>query len=506
MNQIFNSSEKIIKIAILAVGGQGGGVLTNWIVDLAERNGWAAQSTAVAGVAQRTGATIYYIEMAQSSGIRPIFALAPAPGDVDILISAELMEAGRAIMRGFVTSDRTTLIASSHRMLAVSEKIVPGNGIADNSDVLKAAQMSAANVIIKDLDAVARENGSVISSSLFGALAASNALPFSKDSFRDTIRASGKGIDASLRSFTAAINCVEQTGEEHLPTAPIRSQNSPTGKISLVSQWNSLADRIDKLPLQIKDMAFAGIKKLVDFQDLDYASEYLGIIETMTHSDNSDENYEFTVQAAKYLANAMAYDDVIRVADLKTRSGRFGRIRQEVSASPEQLMALTEYMHPRASEICATLPRSIGRWIESKKTLFSWLERRCIKGRRFESHRVHHFLLLYILGGMKRWRRAFLRHERELKHWSSWLDLANRHREQNYALGVEILRCRRLIKGYGDTHARGQSKFDQVLLMLKPLEGRHDAADWIARLRDAALKDVDGTKLEGTIKTINSFV
>ncbi|MBL4877071.1 MAG: indolepyruvate oxidoreductase subunit beta family protein [Cohaesibacteraceae bacterium] len=506
MNQVFNSSEKIIKIAILAVGGQGGGVLTNWIVDLAERNGWAAQSTAVAGVAQRTGATIYYIEMAQSSGVRPIFALAPAPGDVDILISAELMEAGRAIMRGFVTSDRTTLIASSHRMLAVSEKIVPGNGIADNSDVLKAAQMSASKVIIKDLDAVARENGSVISSSLFGALAASNALPFSENSYKNTIRASGKGIEASLRSFTAAIQCVEQTDEEHPPTAVIGSRISPIGKTSLVSRWNSLANRIDKLPLQIRDMALAGIKKLVDFQDLDYAGEYLATIETMAHSDNPDENYEFTVQAAKYLANAMAYDDVIRVADLKTRSGRFGRIQQEIGATPEQLMALTEYMHPRASEICATLPRSIGRWIESSKALSSWLERRCIKGRRFESHRVHHFILLYVLGGMKRWRRALLRHEQELKHWSLWLDLANKHRNENYALGVEILKCRRLIKGYGDTHARGQSKFDQVLHMLQPLEGRQDAANWIARLREAALKDVDGSKLEGTIKTIHSFV
>ena len=32
--------QKIIKLAILAVGGQGGGVLTNWITDVAERNGY----------------------------------------------------------------------------------------------------------------------------------------------------------------------------------------------------------------------------------------------------------------------------------------------------------------------------------------------------------------------------------------------------------------------------------------------------------------------------------
>ena len=130
----------IIKLAMLAVGGQGGGVLADWIVDVAERNGYLAQSTSVAGVAQRTGATIYYIEMCRDTGRRPVFALSPAQGDVDILIAAELMEAGRAIMRGFVTPDRTTLIASSHRIAAVSEKIEPGDGRASSPKVLAAAR------------------------------------------------------------------------------------------------------------------------------------------------------------------------------------------------------------------------------------------------------------------------------------------------------------------------------------------------------------------------------
>ncbi|TIT71553.1 MAG: hypothetical protein E5W56_21715, partial [Mesorhizobium sp.] len=93
---------------------------------------YIAQSTSVAGVAQRTGATIYYIEMARDTGRLPVFALSPSQGDVDILIAAELMEAGRAIIRGFVTPERTTLIASSHRIAAVSEKIEPGDGRASS--------------------------------------------------------------------------------------------------------------------------------------------------------------------------------------------------------------------------------------------------------------------------------------------------------------------------------------------------------------------------------------
>src|SRR5690606_22672448 len=136
-----DTTRGIIKIAILAVGGQGGGVLSGWVTDVAQRAGWHVQSTSVAGVAQRTGATIYYVEMMPRDPARgdakPVLSLSPSPGDVDILIAAELAEAGRAVLRGFVTPDRTTLIASSHRMLAVSEKIVPGDGHADSDTVLR---------------------------------------------------------------------------------------------------------------------------------------------------------------------------------------------------------------------------------------------------------------------------------------------------------------------------------------------------------------------------------
>ena len=129
-----STRDRPIAIAVLAMGGQGGGVLADWIVALAEGQGWFAQSTSVPGVAQRTGATIYYIEMlsqSDGSGRRPVLSLMPAPGEVDIVIGAELMEAGRAILRGLVTPDRTTLIASSHRAYAVSEKNAPGDGIGD---------------------------------------------------------------------------------------------------------------------------------------------------------------------------------------------------------------------------------------------------------------------------------------------------------------------------------------------------------------------------------------
>ena len=169
--------DRPITIAIMAMGGQGGGVLADWIVDLAEHGGWVAQTTSVPGVAQRTGATIYYVELIrpQQRNSRPVLSLMPVPGDVDIVIAAELMEAGRAIQRGLVSPDKTTLIASSHRSLAVLEKATPGDGRADSAAVLETATTAARRFLHADMQSMAEAQGSVISAALFGALAGSAA-------------------------------------------------------------------------------------------------------------------------------------------------------------------------------------------------------------------------------------------------------------------------------------------------------------------------------------------
>ncbi len=134
------ATDKPLSLAVLAMGGQGGGVLADWIVALAEAQGWMAQTTSVPGVAQRTGATIYYIEMLpEKDGHAPIFSLMPTPGDVDVVMAAELMEAGRSVLRGLVTPDKTTLIASTHRSFAVIEKERPGDGTADPGVVVEAS-------------------------------------------------------------------------------------------------------------------------------------------------------------------------------------------------------------------------------------------------------------------------------------------------------------------------------------------------------------------------------
>ncbi len=325
-----------ISLAILAMGGQGGGVLADWIVALAEAEGWRAQSTSVPGVAQRTGATIYYIEIAPPrDGVDPIFALMPTPGDVDIVMAAELMEAGRSVLRGLVTPDRTTLIASTHRALAVVEKQAPGDGVADPEVVTLATDFAARRVIAFDMEAMAKARGSVISATMFGALAGSGQLPFQRSAFEGAIRAGGAGVEASLAAFGAAY---EQTGVKpieairHGPEKYFVGWPDHAGNEEL----DRIGDRIRAFPGVAQPMLATGARKLVDYLDPAYAIEYLDRIGALMELDRAcggeAKGYAFTVTAAKYLATAMAYDDVPRVADLKIRASRQARVRQEVQA------------------------------------------------------------------------------------------------------------------------------------------------------------------------------
>ena len=131
------SDARPVTLLIAALGGEGGGVLTDWIVSAAEHCGLPVQATSIPGVAQRTGATTYYLEifpvpLAELGGRRPVLALAPGVGDVDLVVASELLEAGRAISNGFVTPDRTLLIASTRRVYLTVEKMQMGDGRYDS--------------------------------------------------------------------------------------------------------------------------------------------------------------------------------------------------------------------------------------------------------------------------------------------------------------------------------------------------------------------------------------
>ena len=407
-----------------------------------------------------------------------------------------------------MTPDRTTVIASTHRSFAVQEKERPGNGIADSDAVIDAGGVAAKTIISFDMQTVAERNGTVISATLFGALAGAGVLPFRREAYEAAIRAGGKGAEPSLKGFAAAFDRAQgkpfdithvEPEPKAIPVVAVR-----TGHADVDALFDSLGR---ELPEETHILARAGIERLVDFQDAGYAGEYLDRLRPVLALDRQHgggKGFALTAQAAKYLAVAMSYDDVIRVADLKTRASRFDRVRREVAAKPGQILYMTEFMHPRVEEVLGTLPRGLGHAIEARPGLVKTLDRVVNRGRRVRTGTVVWFLALYALSGLKGLRRGSLRHEREHAHIAHWLGVVADTVPCDYDLAVEALACRRLVKGYSDTHARGLSKFDRVLAEVPFLTGRVESAAWLRRLKEAALADEKGTALDGTLRTMRS--
>ena len=466
---------RAITIAILAMGGQGGGVLADWIVGLAEANGYVSQSTSVPGVAQRTGATVYYVELfpaslVEAAGQEPVLAMMPAPGDVDVVIAAELMEAARGVQRGFVTPDRTVLIASTHRLYAMTEKLALGDARADAPAMLEACRAAAARMVAADMQRLAEAAGSVISASLFGGLAGAGVLPFTRGQFEDAIRRGGVGVAASLDAFAGGFDAALTDD------APRRAAATAVDCDSIIAE---------------------GVARLTDYQDAAYARAFEAKLVPIRALDgeHGDGSCRLLTETARGLALWMSYEDTIRVAELKTRASRFERVTKEVRVAPGQLLRIREFLHPRIEEIADTLPAPLGRALLAKGPLRALVERLTQRGRILETTSITGFLLLRVVAGMRRWRRSTLRFAAEHAHIDAWLARIATVAPRNYALAVELAECQRLVKGYGDTHARGLRSFLRILHSVRGCEGRADAAVIVARLRDAALSDEAGLAL-----------
>ncbi len=488
--------ERPITILIAALGGEGGGVLADWIIAAATARDYPVQSTSIPGVAQRTGATTYYVEIypakiSELGAKRPVMTLTPAPSYVDVMVASELLEAGRAMQNGFVTRDRTTLIASTHRIYTVAEKMQMGDGRFDSEVVLKAARALAKRAILFDMQAQASAAGTVISAVMFGALAGSGTLPLSRADCESAIRAGGKGAEASLKGFAAGFDAAagSASGETGTPAEKKRLSGS---------------ERVRQtFPEETRAMLEEGATRCSGFQDRGYARLYLDRLEPIVNLDHAADGYKLTNETGRFLALWMCYEDVIRVADLKTRKSRFERVREEVRAKPHEPVHIVEFLKPGVDELAAVLPRFLARPLKRLAEV-SGLANKLNVGMHVKTTSVSGFLLLRLLAWLRPFRRHTSRWHEEQALIGRWLAAIAAAAKRDPGLALEIALCGRLIKGYGDTHQRAKGNFLRILDTL--IEGgalSDDRAriEAIRKAREAALADPEGRKLEQSLET-----
>ncbi|MDK9702134.1 MAG: 2-oxoacid:acceptor oxidoreductase family protein [Sulfuritalea sp.] len=469
-----------ITILIAGLGGEGGGVLAEWLVELAIRGGHPAQATSIPGVAQRTGATTYYVEihpqsLAALGGRVPVMSLAPVPGCVDLMVASELLEAVRAIQNGFVSPERTALLTSSQRTLTTFEKLAPGDGRFDSERLLQVAGSNSRQLAAFDVGAATREAGTVPSAVLCGAIAAvaaSGVLPFDRAAFEDVIRASKRGVAASLRGFALGFErCRAALGTAPAPAVAVEP-----------------------------DLIALGHARVVEFQDAAYGELYRQRVERLRAAERradpqGQHGGALTREGARFLALWMAFDDVVRVADLKSRTGRFDRVRREAGAQTGEIMRIADHFKPGVTEFAGLLPEALG------QGLLAWESRRRRDGKpslamplKLRADSISGFLALRLLASLRWLRRRGQRYAEEQALIERWLVVVETAAANSWETAFELALCARLIKGYGATNERAKENFRHIMNCLVSTD-----AGTIRRAREAALTDDSGSALDAAM-------
>ncbi|MBK9360999.1 MAG: indolepyruvate oxidoreductase subunit beta family protein [Rubrivivax sp.] len=475
-------TDRPITILVCALGGEGGGVLAEWLYLTAVHAGHAAQSTSIPGVAQRTGATTYYVEVhprpqAELGPRRPVFSLNPVAGEIDLLLSSELLETVRHVGNGMASAERTLVISSTARALTVAEKMGQGDDRVDTAALLAVLQRHVRAAELLDFNALARQAGTVISAVLLGAVAASGALPFARARYEETIRASGKGVEASLRGFALAFDAVSaRRAQQALVDAALAATPAP-------------------------DLRTLARQRLVDYQDEAYARLYDERLARIEAAEGRMQG-PVTQELVRWLALWMAFDDIVRVAAAKLAASRLRRVQREVGLKDGELLAVYDHFKPGVPELAALLPQALA------DRLIAWDRRRVAAGRapwalplKVGTHTVTGTLALRFVAALQGQRRRGSRFALEQKLIEQWLAAVERGTREDPALGLELARCGRLIKGYGSTNERGK---DNLLHIVQHLSaGPRPAAEraqQVRAAREAALADEAGHRLDQTLQ------
>ena len=236
----------------------------------------------------------------------------------------------------------------------------------------------------------------------------------------------------------------------------------------------------------------------MDYQDAEYAGLYLDRLERIAVLDQAP--YLLTSEAGRHLALWMSYEDTIRVADLKTRAGRIARVRSEVMAGDDQVMEVTEFMHPRLQEMGETLPAPVGRLLLGNGMAAKMLAPFFREGRYVRTTSLHWFLILRLIAKFRAIRRSTIRYAEEQERIDQWIALAAELAKTGIEVAVEWIRCQQLIKGYGDTFERGLRNFLSVREAFLGLPEGDRTARWLAEARNLALGDEEAKLLKNFLR------
>jgi indolepyruvate ferredoxin oxidoreductase beta subunit len=483
---MMNQKQRATRVLIGTVGGQGGGVLSDWLVHGLLNAGWRATSIGLLGLSQRAGTVTYYCEAMPGSGKTPVSSMFATPGDVDLIIGQELLELARIVFGGFAAPG-CAIVGNSARYLTTMEKMPAEGGVYDSQIIAAAVQaLAPGRHYLFDAQRLVLEAGLPALTSnamLLGAALASPAFDLPAAPFHEAIRKSEVNVKANIAAFDLGYQRVKDgsmprlmvDGHKVLDWTELARQRA--GRFTLARERASyeqlLAGAARQFPAPVLLVLAEALYRLIDFQDARYAEAYLEQLGALTARDGANE--AMTAAYARNLGTWLTYEDAARVAQLKTRRERFERIAQDFEVGTTRFV-VTDYLVPDTEQILGALPVSLARLVErigsAVKPGFSDMKFPL----RIKTSSVPGFWAMRTVAALRHLRRGSRRHADELRLIGRWQDAVTHWRGHGAPLALLAADAARVVKGYGRVRHQALDDLwaflDQGMPMLAELGAR----------------------------------
>ena len=483
-----------ITVLVAAVGGQGGQLFSQWLFDAAKIAGFAPVGVGLPGLSQREGATTYYLEFFANPEETSLFSPFPGKGQVQILIGLELLELLRAIQSGYLSTDGV-IIGSTHRVLTADEKLPIKGGFVTEQQALPILYRTARQCIVFDAVKAATFAGlseRAANAILLGALAASEVLPFPTDAFRKAIEHYGVAVNFNLRAFEFGLKYREwsdklnQLADE--PASEWEQIPEPNLPEAVLRKMEALS-LDDELAMTLRYAA----RWLCHYQDARYFARYLDKVQAIYEQERGrDGDLLVTKEVARILALRMAYEDAVRVAQLKTERQRFARLRKEHRLSDDTVYRVVDFFSPDWDELTGLLPLRMtndqcindqcvndqchndqcgnDQW--AMPLLPSQAEelRRPALQLRVETSSLSGYLLVRALLLFKPLRPYSRRFRKEWAAIEAWLEAVREAMDVDRDLAFLVARSGEMVRGYGRTRRKTLAAWHAFMAFLKTLQ------------------------------------
>jgi hypothetical protein len=256
------------------------------------------------------------------------------------------------------------------------------------------------------------------------------------------------------------------------------------------------------LPVGLPDAAAEavseGIHLLMEYQGGGYAQLYVDRIKRFVRRSNVDP--AMLGQIAQLLAARMAYDDPIRIAQLRLID--LGRGRRAGGRETDDVRRF------RLDELVGALPQALADPLLAGFEQIGWLGRRRLKVR-FSIRSRLAVRRLKLMAGLRRWRLQSVRYAEERVWVERWLHMIARALDKQPAAAPAVIATATMIQGQGDGYRQGLADWHAIIdgLAKPTFDGVlpiKDLAAAIAEARAVALAEPGQPALKLTVAQIRA--